>query len=398
MKLQRLSLMLMLVSVALAASAGSASGSWDDDDDIYYNPSKDTSRQSTPATTYQQAAQRAASNYVPNTVVNYPSADTYQSTVGSGLNMDVDAYNRRGQFLVQDSIAAVPQSTADTDDSFACTRRIERFYNSDIVNASGDSQLIDYYYADPATTTSVNVYVVDPWAYTYSPWTYSYYNNPWYWSSSFYWNTWGWTWGVYDPWYSWSWGWGPGYCDWGWGWPHHHHYPDYHPGGWGHDYGHWSSSPGASRPHASTNGNGGAVTSNRRPGAISAGASSFNRPGNMGQSTGNRRGNTTNGTRPATNFNNNFNGSGNFNSGSGNSVNMNRGRGNSGSNNNRSSNYNNTNNRRSNSNSYNYNNSNSNSSRGRSSSGSSFGGGGRSTHSGGGGSHSGGGGGGRGRR
>ena len=117
----------LLIAAALVAPAASAA-SWDDEDDIYYNPSQ------------QRVTQSAqSSNYVPNTVVDYPAATTYVAT-GGGLQMSVDEYNRRGQFLVPDTVIA-SDSTELGGDSYQYTRRIERFYNSDIVSGSGKQRL-----------------------------------------------------------------------------------------------------------------------------------------------------------------------------------------------------------------------------------------------------------------
>ncbi|MCM1032207.1 MAG: hypothetical protein NC405_00460 [Odoribacter sp.] len=258
MKIRRLTLLSLLAAAATPIWAAPAISGWDDDDDIYYNPS---SKKDIPV---QQPSTRQ-NTYVPNTVVNYPAADTYTPAAGSGLNVDIDQYNRHGQFLVADSTA---NDTTDTgNDTFAYTRRLERFYNSDIVNGSGDQDLIDYYYAEPATS-DVNIYVVNA-----SPWS-SWYTPSWYWNSWYYpYNYYGYGW--YDPWYSWSWGWRP---SWGWG-PSWGPAVPPHPGinhGW--------ASVGSSRPHAPATGSGSASTTVRRPGSFSAGASSVsNRPGNLGR-------------------------------------------------------------------------------------------------------------------
>lgn len=260
----------IIAAMALALPAGAVS--WDDDDDIYYNPS---SQPSTPKPESKPVARQHASQaaYVPNTVVDYPAADTYVPS-GAGLDVDVDTYNRKGQFLVADSIPS--DSLSANADTYNYTRRIERFYNEDVVNGSGDQELIDSYYSTSAP--DINVYVVNGWGSPfYSSWAWNF-GSPWY-------NPWySWSWGIYDPWYSWSWGWGPA---WGPGWG-----PAWGPGwgpGWypgpppvrpGH--GGWAvNSPGGSRPHRPT---GGSSVSTRRPGAFSAGANTaVTRPGNMGQ-------------------------------------------------------------------------------------------------------------------
>lgn len=144
MKFRRLSLIAMLLAATAATSAMPSSSSWDEeDDDIYYNASKDKSSATQKQT--KQAAGNSGYYYTPNTIVNYPDPAGYVPQ-GSGLDMDVDAYNRRGQFLVADSVPA--DSLDALLDSYAYTRRIEKFSNPDIVNGSGNQALIDSYYSD----------------------------------------------------------------------------------------------------------------------------------------------------------------------------------------------------------------------------------------------------------
>ena len=115
------------------------------DDDIYYNPAKDTK---TVKQSKKAAAQTSTSQSV--TVVEFPAADTY-SVPASGLSMSVDEYNRRGIFA-QEKAASTDTSATD----FNYTRRIERFYNPDVVIATGDDELANVYYAEPA---NVNIIV-----------------------------------------------------------------------------------------------------------------------------------------------------------------------------------------------------------------------------------------------
>ncbi len=404
MNIKRLSILSLMAAAAAVITAGAAQ--WDDDDDIYYNPSSQPSRPANTSGSNNRNASNSNSGsyYVPNTVVNYPGAETYTVPAGSGLNVDVDAYNRHGSFLVNDSTAV--DTTAGAGDTFAYTRRLERYHNGDIVNASGDTQLIDYYYAsEPQQDVNIYVVNVDPF---FSPWysTSYYWNNPWGWNRYWYdpyfsfswgwgpsWN-WGWSWGPSWNWgWSWgpSWGWGPGW-DWspGWDWEWAPR-PPRPPYGGGHG---WAvNAPGSSRPHAPA---GSSSTVGRRPGAISVGA---NRPGNMGRPSGGytpsrRPGNSGQAARPGysapsnSGSNSGYQSAGSLNRGRGNQNNgytPSYNNGNSGSR--RSSGYNNNNNNsgsRRSSGSYNS----GSSSRGRSSSswGGSSGGGSRSTHSSGGGS------------
>lgn len=280
MKLFKTFTLIALAATALISRAAPA-GYDDDYDDIYYNEAKDKK-----AKAEKKAAEARATNYVPNVVQDYPDPAIYKAQ-GPGLDVDIDTYNRRGQFLVSDS---VPTDSLDANnDTYAYTRRLEKFYNGDIVNGSNDQALIDSYYAQPACT-DINVYVVNP-----SPWSYGYFS-PWYYNA---WYGPSWTWGWYDPWYSWSWGWGPGYWgpSWGWGGPWGPAWGPSWGGSWGpswgggHGWGNghdWAiNNPGGSRPHRPA-GSGSSSTVGRRPGAFSAGASSVSgRPGNMGGTRGN---------------------------------------------------------------------------------------------------------------
>lgn len=278
--------MLAVVVAALSSVPVMGAGYDDYDDDIYYNAAKAKEKAEKKAAekAMQEAEKRASQAYVPNRVVDYEDPALVVVNNGSGLNVDVDVYNRRGQFLVSDTVA--PMSSADVNpDTYEYTRRIERYYNSDIVNASGDAALIDSYYST-SPDTDINIYVVNA-----SPWAYNSWYNPWGWNS-FYWNSWyypSWSlsWNYYNPWYSWSWGWGPSWSwgpSWGWG-PSWSWGPSWGWGGpsWGgpghiHHPGHMAvTTPGASRPHTPV---GVSSTTGRRPGAFSAGAhTSFTRPG-----------------------------------------------------------------------------------------------------------------------
>ncbi|MBD5242892.1 MAG: hypothetical protein HDS60_02250 [Barnesiella sp.] len=263
------------------------------DDDIYYNPAKDTK---TVKQSKKAAAQTSTSQSV--TVVEFPAADTY-SVPASGLSMSVDEYNRRGIFA-QEKAAATDTSATD----FNYTRRIERFYNPDVVIATGDDELANVYYAEPA---NVNI-IVNNTSPSYWGWSGSYYS-PWSWSycgPSWAYNPWGPSWGP-------SWGWGWNYPSWSWGWG-----PSWNPG-WGPAWGvtrpnrhpghAWT--PGrvpATRPSTGTVrpgtiyrpgsvanvGNGGRVpSSSTRPGAIS-------RPGTRPSTGIGTYGTTGTGRRPST--------------------------------------------------------------------------------------------------
>lgn len=328
MKFRNLSLIsLSAVLCGLVCSQPVWSANYDDYDDIYFDAkkAKEQAEKKAKEDAQKRASQIAASSYVPNVVVDYD--DPALVVINNpGLNVDIDEYNRRGQFLVTDTVAAANDSVSA--DTYAYTRRIERFYNGDVVNGSGNQELIDSYY-NTAGNTDINVYVVNP-----SPW--GYYNgwyNPWspwawnslYWNNYFYGPSWSIGFGFYDPWYSWSWGWGPSYGwgpSWGWGgpaWgpPPPGPHPGWHPGpGPG---GNWAvNSPGASRPHPSTSG--ASSTIGRRPGAFSAGANTtFTRPASASRpasnvSAGQSRpsslpSQTVNGSTPSRGRNNGYNNS-----------------------------------------------------------------------------------------
>lgn len=288
----------LLPAALIAAVSVSVTAQSYYDDDIYYVAPKKKADQK--QTTTAKTANSASSQYVASgaSAHDFAPADSYTTTSSSMLNVDVDTYNRRGQFLVSDSIVA----TEDANGDFLYTQRIERFHNPDIVAGSNDEELRDVYAYAMQQPQNINIYVIDndPWSWYGPSWSWRY-GNPWYW------NTWGpsWNWslGFYDPYWAWgpswnwSWGWGP---SWGPGWSH----------GWGHGWGpgwgpSWSgpgmawnrpSTPsGSSRPHRPV-GTGAVMT--HRPGSYSQ-PSTTARPGNMGQSQYNNAGQSAAaGTRP----------------------------------------------------------------------------------------------------
>ena len=302
----------------------------DYDDDLYYSPKAAEKKKAEQAA--KKAAEARAALRSEWTTVDYPASDSYSAQSTQPLNVDVDAYNRRTTGS-QTTAGTAPAQTED----FSYTRRIERYHNPEVVAESGDDELIEYYYAtSEASQPEINVYVINdlnPWySWNYNPWRYGW-NSP-YWN----WN-WSWNWGWNDPWFNFSYGWGPSW-NWGpawawgpsWGWgawgPSWGPAWGWHPGhGPGHGPGHapaggWATnSPGVSRPHGPSYGNG-TISANRRPGNLghaaasvrpSAGQSSSawdrERPGNMGRPTAtvtNKRpganGNVaapSNGTRPS---------------------------------------------------------------------------------------------------
>lgn len=319
------------------------------DDDIYYNPAKDKKTQVTPAKNSQSkqsySGYYTGSQYNPNLGgADYAPADAYQVTGNSTRN--VDEYNRRGAYSASDSL----KSSATQTDDFKYTRRIEKYYNEDIIADVNDPALVEYYYSNQPDVT---INIVSPGYGWYSPW---YWNDPWYWNS---WGpSWSWGWGP-----SWSWGWGPSWS-WGWGYPGWGWGPSWS-WGWGPSWGYpgWGSSwgggvawrptdytPNGRRPGQGVRNGYTGITHNSRPGL-----SNGNRVNGLPQgSAGNFRPGSSSssnvGGRPA---NNNYQQSGSNYRPSGNQgTTGNRTTGNRNS-------YNNTNSNRNQNNSY-YNNSNSN--------------------------------------
>ncbi len=200
------------------------------DDDIYYNPAKDTQKKV--KTTQTKTNSNYSTDY---RLTDFPAADTY--TVNTGSTRDVDEYNRRGQFLVSDSV--IGSASATNTDTYSNTRRIQRFHNDGIVEILNDDDYATYVVTDPAT---INVYVESP---LYTP-LYSPFYSSWYAPYGSLWGlpSWSFSYGFYNPWYwgpsfslSWgpSWAWGP---SWGWGGPAWRPNPGWGPApGWGPSHG-----------------------------------------------------------------------------------------------------------------------------------------------------------------
>ena len=245
------------------------------DDDIYYDPAKDVTQKSIPVVVNQNGA-----------IGDYPAADTY-TVHNVGTVRDVDEYNRRTP--VESDTTEIPQS-----ENFEYTRRIERFYDPQVVASLDDPELVEYYYT--SAQPEVNIIIGstafnDPWLWDwgwYSPYSYSYWGwNSWYWGYPYSWWRPSWYYGWYHPgWYpgpSWYPGWHPGHYP-------GHHYPGYHPGGGNRRWA--GGSPGGWGTFGSRNGN-----ANRYNGG--RGDSSGYKPGNAtskpggntgGYRSGNRRG------------------------------------------------------------------------------------------------------------
>lgn len=287
----------VMAATALLASAWPMHAQ-DYDDDLYYSPSK--ARKQKEERIKQQAAEHAAqlNSYNYTTVVPQGN-QTYTVQSNMPLQVDVDTYNRRGgSYDYGDTYGTYAPQT----DDFANTRRIERFHNSEVVEQTGDTELMQYYYSQPQNT-NINITVVndiDPWDSTWAwdmgtswwrwrygrpYWSYGWGYNPYYYS-------WGW---GYDPFWSpaWSWGWGPSWSwspawNWGpsWGWGHAWLPP--HHNNWNNNWNWGSNRPGAHRPHQPAYGNGTAGSSRPHSPSYAGSAttpSGSTRPGNMGRPT-----------------------------------------------------------------------------------------------------------------
>ncbi|MEZ3519347.1 MAG: hypothetical protein K1V75_05350, partial [Muribaculaceae bacterium] len=175
---------LLLASMLLTASTPI----WGQiEDDIYYNPKKAEK---------EATQERVSRNYI---------AD-FQ-------DMDVDDYNRRGQYYVSpvDTIGM----RAETDQDFVYTTQIQKYYNPTIVLDNVDllTDVIANSYGNVNVEFNINgIPSFGPYV-SYLPTA---------WGNWYLWNSPGWSisWGWNGPWSSpwwggpWNWGYGP---SWGWG-------------------------------------------------------------------------------------------------------------------------------------------------------------------------------------
>lgn len=218
------------ISIITLLACVSAIQAQDAFDDIYYNPKK--------------------SNTTTSSKSNKKSY--YISDMG---NMDVDAYNRRGEQYYVSSIDTIG-SVVENGDDFVYTQQIQKYYNPTIVvdNANVLDDVLSNAYGNVDIIINNNGYPVFA-PYNYYSWNWPYYTSvwsPWSWGISF--GPLSWNIGWYSPWYSWNWGpaWGPG---WGPGWWGPGPGPVWRPGpggpGWGpgpRPMASWS--PGGNRPAA----------------------------------------------------------------------------------------------------------------------------------------------------
>jgi hypothetical protein len=183
-----------------------------DYDDIYY----DASKAPKPKTTIK------AEKPVKTVAVYGEVPEEYKVAAQSNyqLERDEDEYNRRGAYDPEYEL----DINGDTiyEEAFANTRRIERFYNPDIVILSDDDDLIELYYDESPT---INLIVGSDWSYASYGWASSFY--PWYtgWYSPWYID-------VFDPWY---------YSPWHYGWYTPYNFGLWHSAYWGWTYNPWWS-------------------------------------------------------------------------------------------------------------------------------------------------------------
>ena len=219
---------LLLMSILLAGTLYSFGQDYDDD--IHYNPKKDNTEKK--SSDYNR--KKKGSSYIANFE-----------------DMDVDTYNRRGQYYLSpvDTIGAA----AENGEDFVYTQQIQKYYNPTIVIDNADilADVLENSYGNVNIEVDMNgMPYFGPY---YNSWTYAspYYSA--YWGPSWSWNwgfgNWGWSIGWSNPWYwdAWgpAWGWGPSYgWTWGSGW-----YPGWN-WGWNGYNQHWVANhyrPGGNR-------------------------------------------------------------------------------------------------------------------------------------------------------
>ena len=154
-----------------------------DFDDIYYDGSESPKPTEKVITTPVRTSQVSSA-----TMGTTPRRYRIPVNTGSSAARSDDEYNRRGAYSRDARVDTLAADSSYMDEGkFANTERIERFYNPDVVNGSGDDELITLYYD---TTPTVNIVVgstfptydwgwgvvADPW---YSPWYSAWYGPSW---------------------------------------------------------------------------------------------------------------------------------------------------------------------------------------------------------------------------
>jgi hypothetical protein len=216
--------LLMLALMSVMPFFVFAQEEWDD----IYAPSKPKEKKKTEVKKVNEPQKQVNATQV---LLVKDNGDVTLETVGN-VNIDIDAYNRRGNVDVYENQYA--ENDTVYPEEYQYTDRIVRFHNPEnSVKISSDGE--------------INVYVLDD---SYS----NYYSNrirfgfgwnsyyPWY--DSWYYPSYAWSW--YDPWYYGGWGWNRPwyYSNWGWsyGW-----YSPWYGGGW--YIGHNNNHHGYRRPY-----------------------------------------------------------------------------------------------------------------------------------------------------
>ena len=199
-----------------------------DYDDIYYDASSSKSTEGKTVKVVKSAKTVAVYGEVP---------ETYKVAANNNYRVerDVDEYNRRGGEYESNYEVDLNGDTI-FEDAFANTRRIERFYNPDIVILSDDEDLVELYYDE---SPSINLIIGSDAFYGFYGWNWASSYYPWYSWGSYY--PWGYAWN--DPWFTFNYGWyRPIYYTgyhWGWG-IHNWHNPHWWAGFYGWDNWHYS--------------------------------------------------------------------------------------------------------------------------------------------------------------
>ena len=231
-------------------------------DDIYFNPKKEKTPEKKLTGT--------------STAIKQPTVET--NYIADMASMDVDTYNRRGQYYAS-SIDTIG-TTAENGEDFVYTQQIQKYYNPTIVveNANNLGDILTNAYGNVDIVINDNGY---PIFAPYYGWNWPYYSSVW--GPSWYWGwnigSWGWNIGWYDPWFSWNWGWGPGWWN-----PLPPPRPGWGPGpGWGRPGPMATWSPGGNRPIGGPRPGVGNQRSEPNRGMVSANRPmSSGRPGNQG--------------------------------------------------------------------------------------------------------------------
>lgn len=219
------SVILTIVSLIFGIGAQA----YDYTDDIYYNPKKDASK-----------ATSASSAKRNSNLVDF-------STI------DVDEYNRRGQYYYTD--VDTIGSKAENDADFIYTTQIQKFYNPTIVvdNSNLLEDILNNSYGNIDIVYNYNgIPTFSPWSYSW-PYYYSSWYNPWSWSFNV--GPFGFGFGWNNPWWSWvpSWTWGPSWSwgpSWGWGWNRPIWGWGPHRPGWGPNRPGWGPGPAPMATHS----------------------------------------------------------------------------------------------------------------------------------------------------